>query len=193
MLTGIAQSIAVALFLIIFWIIDTIMFRQHSAQQQDSGQSWSYRLMVNLIVIGIILQPVILPFLSLHIEARWGLIVQGIGAMMGLLALALFTWSRVHLREFYAEDAIIQDDHQVIDTGPYGLMRHPSFVAFMMIVVALFLIIPAIHTFILIFPIVIDFYQAAIRDEELLAKELPAYNDYMQRVPRWPWSTLTNK
>lgn len=188
MLTGMPQSIAVAVLIAAFWIIDTIMFRKHAAQQQDSGQSLSYRLMVTLIVVGIVFQPIVFPGLSLHIEAQWGLFVQLTGVIMGILALALFTWSRFHLREFYAEDAVVQNNHQVIDTGPYGLMRHPTFVTFMIIPLALFLIVPAIHTFLLIFPVVRDFYQAALRDEELLAEELPGYTDYMRRVARWPWS-----
>ena len=187
MLTGVPQSAATLLAIILFYAMDFVLIRRYDRQRQasGSGRAWDFTLFIFLLVAVLVLQPVFLPFISYRTDATWGLIVQSLGAFLILAALVLHIWSRVHLRHYYAERVEIQPGHQVIDTGPYKLMRHPVITSFFGIATGLFLINPALTTLAALLYTIWDFTRAARQEEDLLTRTLPGYADYALRTPRF--------
>jgi protein-S-isoprenylcysteine O-methyltransferase Ste14 len=59
----------------------------------------------------------------------WQFGSPGIYVMAGLtLAGIAFTWwARIHLGRFWSNAITHKEGHRVIDTGPYGLVRHPIY------------------------------------------------------------------
>src|SRR5450432_3601193 len=49
------------------------------------------------------------------------------GAGLFAAGTALRWWSIVHLGRFFSVDVAIASDHKVVDTGPYCVVRHPSY------------------------------------------------------------------
>ncbi len=187
MLTGIPQSIATLLTIILFYSMDFALIRRYDKNRQasGSGRSWDFTFFIFLVVAVLVLQPIILPNLSFRTTAAWGLALQIIGVLTILSSLALHIWSRAHLQQFYAERVEVQPEHKVIDTGPYKLMRHPVITSFFGIATGLFLINPAIPTLAALLYTIWDFTRAAKQEEELLAKTLPGYSTYADRTPRF--------
>jgi protein-S-isoprenylcysteine O-methyltransferase Ste14 len=187
MLVGVPQSAATLLTIILFYTMDFLLIRRYDRQRQasGSGRSWDFTLFIFLTVALLILQPIFLPIISFRTEAFWGLIVQLLGALSILCALTLHIWSRTHLQHYYAERVEVQPGHQVIDTGPYKLMRHPVITSFFGIAVGFFLINPALTTLATLLYTIWDFTRAAKQEEELLSKILPGYVDYTLRTPRF--------
>jgi protein-S-isoprenylcysteine O-methyltransferase Ste14 len=167
--------------------MDFVLIRRYDRQRQasGSGRAWDFTLFIFLLVAVLVLQPIFLPFLSYRTDATWGLIVQSLGAFLILAAIVLHIWSRVHLRHYYAERVEIQPGHQVIDTGPYKLMRHPVITSFFGIATGLFLINPALTTLATLLYTIWDFTRAARQEEDLLTRTLPGYADYALRTPRF--------
>jgi protein-S-isoprenylcysteine O-methyltransferase len=112
-------------------------------------------------------------------------LIQVVGAIVILSALALHVWSRIHLQHFYAERVEVQPEHKVIDTGPYALMRHPVITSFFGIAAGLFLINPSPLTFAALLYTIWDFSRAARQEESLLSETLPGYADYARHTPRF--------
>ena len=56
--------------------------------------------------------------------------VCGLGHVLVLVAMALIAWAQA-VNRFFEPGVRIQADrgHEVIDTGPYALVRHPGYVA----------------------------------------------------------------
>ena len=187
MLSGLPQSIVTLLIIILFYSMDFALIRRYDKKRQasGSGRSWDFTFFIFVMVAVLVLQPILLPILSFHTTAVWGLIIQIIGVGIVLIALALHIWSRAHLQQFYAERVEVQPEHQVIDTGPYRLMRHPVITSFFGIATGLFLINPSIPTLVALLYTIWDFSRAAKQEEELLAKTLPGYADYASRTPRF--------
>jgi protein-S-isoprenylcysteine O-methyltransferase Ste14 len=187
MLLGIPQSIATLLTIVLFYLMDFALIRRYDRKRQasGSGRSWDFTFFIFVMVTVLVLQPLLLPILSFRTTAPWGLVIQMIGAFIVLIALALHIWSRVHLQHFYAERVEVQPEHQVIDTGPYQLMRHPVITSFFGIATGLFLINPSILTLATLLYTIWDFSRAAQQEEELLTKTLPGYADYARRTPRF--------
>jgi len=187
MLLGIAQSIATLLTILLFYIMDFALIRRYDKKRQasGSGRAWDFTFFIFAIVALLILQPILLPFLSFRTNQSWGLVIQILGGILILVALGLHIWSRVHLQHFYAERVEVQPEHKVIDTGPYALMRHPVITSFFGIAAGLFLINPSLFTLFALIYTIWDFGRAARQEEELLTKTLPGYADYASRTPRY--------
>ena len=49
------------------------------------------------------------------------------GTAVFVLGTALRWWSVWHLGRFFTVNVAVADDHRLVDTGPYRLIRHPSY------------------------------------------------------------------
>jgi protein-S-isoprenylcysteine O-methyltransferase Ste14 len=187
MLTGVPQSAATLLTVLLFYAMDFLLIRRHDKKRQasGSGRAWDFTLFIFLMVAVLVLQPILLPPISYRTDASWGLLLQLLGVFLILAALALHIWSRAHLGHYYAERVEVQPGHRVIDTGPYKLMRHPVITSFFGIATGLFLINPALTTLAALLYTLWDFTRAARQEEELLTRTLPGYSDYALRTPRF--------
>lgn len=187
MLTGIYQTLIILFVIIAFYTMDFFLIRRYDRQRQasGSGRAWDFTLFIFIVVSVLLLQPILLPWLGWSTTAKWGLIIQAMGIILLMGALALHAWARTHLRHFYAERVEVQPGHRVINTGPYALVRHPVITSFFMMVTGLVMVDPAITTLAMAIYTLWDFSRAARQEEQLLGRELPDYPDYMARTPRF--------
>ena len=78
----------------------------------------------------------------------------------------------------------VQDGQQVVDTGLYGIVRHPMYAVTLLLFLSMPLVlgsIPALIAF-LIYPVVI--VRRILNEEQVLRQGLPGYEAYTQKV-RW--------
>ncbi len=59
--------------------------------------------------------------------------MQVTGLILILAALAIRIWSRAHIRGLYSGHVEVQADHQLVQSGPYRLVRHPGYVGFLLL------------------------------------------------------------
>lgn len=187
MLLGTSQSIATLLAIISFYVMDFVLIRRYDKKRRasGSGRSWDFTIFIFVTVTVLVLQPILFPSLSFRTTQAWGLLIQILGVITILISLALHIWSRFHLQQFYAERVEVQPEHQVIDTGPYALMRHPVITSFFGISTGLFLINPSLTTAVILLYTIWDFGRAARQEEDLLTKTLPGYGEYARQTPRF--------
>lgn len=187
MLPGIPQSLATLLTILLFYALDFSLIRRYDSKRQGSGsgRAWDFTFFVFAVVALLVLQPILLPFLSFHTAQRWGIFLQLLGVILILFSLVLHLWSRVHLQQFYAERVEVQPEHAVIRSGPYARVRHPVITSFFGIATGLFLINPALTTLLILIYTVWDFGRAARQEEDLLSRTLPGYADYARQTPRF--------
>lgn len=184
MLVGIFQS-GIFLFVVVaFYAVDIYFMQQFQAQRQGDARDWKMTAKTSIGVIFLLLQPIILPQLGWQTEATWGLLMQGGGVVLIILATLLNGWSRAHLREFYAERPEVQTHHEVITSGPYAFVRHPIYDAFFLYVIGLFMVNPSVPTLGFLF-LGISFVWVARQDEAVLLANLPTYQAYMAKTGRF--------
>ena len=133
----------------------------------------------------VVVQPTVLPWLGLSTAAWWGLLVQALGLVSVLGALALHWWARTHLGQFYGEREELQPGQTLVTTGPYAYMRHPIYTSYFLLAGGLLLINPALPTLLAVLYAFVDFSLATRREEKLLVESLPGYADYAARTPRF--------
>jgi protein-S-isoprenylcysteine O-methyltransferase Ste14 len=83
---------------------------------------------------------------------------------------------------YAAANVRVEEGQQVISTGLYAFVRHPMYFAALFLLAATPVALGSWWT-LLLFPVFIPLLVARILNEErLLARELPGYVDYMQKV-----------
>lgn len=50
-----------------------------------------------------------------------------LGALLVALGLAFAVWARVHLGRNWSGSVTVKAEHELIDSGPYALVRHPIY------------------------------------------------------------------
>ena len=100
-----------------------------------------------------------------------------------LFLLAYLMWGEV-LREnaFLSRTIEVQQGQIVVDSGLYGIVRHPMYAASLLLFLSMPLVLGSIFSFLVMLaypPLIIRRIHG---EERLLKKELPGYEDYMERV-----------
>jgi len=187
MFTGFKQSVVILAVTTTFYIMDALMFSRYERQRQQegTGKAWGYTIAMVLLALFLSAQPILLPILSIGTGSWWGFALQVLGIILVLSGLTLHVWAREHLQQFYTERVEYQKGHVVVDTGPYALMRHPTFTSFIEITLGLLLVNPALPTLLVFLYTIWDFTRAAKQEEELLGANLPGYAEYAAHTPRF--------
>lgn len=105
-----------------------------------------------------------------------------------IIAVILFLFSYILLafvlrqNEYLSRTIEVQENQKVVDTGLYGVVRHPMYMATIIMFLSMPLILGSLVSFIifLAYPIVI-----AIRiknEEQVLSEQLDGYAEYKQKV-----------
>jgi protein-S-isoprenylcysteine O-methyltransferase Ste14 len=100
-----------------------------------------------------------------------------------LFLLAYLMWGEV-LREnaWLSRTVEVQEGQVVVDSGLYGVVRHPMYSASVLLFFSMPLVLNSIFSF-LVMLVYIPIISERIRNEEkLLKEELPGYAEYMERV-----------
>ena len=107
--------------------------------------------------------------------------VSIIAAAVFLAAYALY--AEVLRENAYLSRTIeVQEDQKVIDSGVYGIVRHPMYMA----TVILFLAMPLVLGSVISFIVMLSYLQIIVKrirnEEKVLSEGLPGYREYMQKV-----------
>ena len=104
-----------------------------------------------------------------------------IAAIVFLIAYALY--AEVLRENTYLSRTIeVQEDQKVIDTGLYGIVRHPMYMATLLLFLAMPLVLGSIFSF-LVMLFYIPLIARRIRNEEKVLEEgLAGYTEYKKRV-----------
>ena len=76
----------------------------------------------------------------------------------------------------------VQENQKVVDTGLYGIVRHPMYSATLLLFLAMPLVLGSVYALVifLVYPLLIS--KRIKNEEELLEKELDGYKEYKQKV-----------
>lgn len=101
----------------------------------------------------------------------------------GIMLLSYLMYAEVMRENAYLSRTIeVQEDQKVIDTGLYGIVRHPMYSATVFLFLSMPLILGSMMSFVVML-LYIPIINARIKNEEkVLSEGLPGYKEYMQKV-----------
>jgi protein-S-isoprenylcysteine O-methyltransferase Ste14 len=110
---------------------------------------------------------------------QWGLV--GVAA----LSFAFCWWARLYLGRLWSASITRKENHRVVNTGPYRLVRHPIYTGISLAALATALQEGSLIALAGAAILTLGWYVKARIEEDFLRAELgaQAYNDYAARVP----------
>ena len=125
-------------------------------------------------------------FVSAGLNFRFGWIVLPdavtyISAVIFLIAYVLYA-EVMRENEYLSRTIEVQENQTVIDTGMYGIVRHPMYFTTVLIFLSMPLVLGSVISFAVMlfyFPIII---KRILNEEEVLEKGLSGYSEYKKKV-----------
>ena len=112
-----------------------------------------------------------------------------IGAWAGMIlcvaGLGFAIWARVVIGRNWSGAVTLKEDHQLVDRGPYRLVRHPIYTGILLMYVATAIVLGHLAGCIGVVIVFGSFWIKLIREERVMLNQFPGeYTAYRQRVKR---------
>ena len=128
----------------------------------------------------------LMAFIAAGLSFRYGWLmlpfpVSVAAAVVFLAAYALYAEV---LREntYLSRTVEVQENQKVIDTGLYGLVRHPMYMATVFLFLAMPLVLGSVISFLIMLAYIPIITKRIRNEEQVLAEGLPGYREYMEKV-----------
>lgn len=147
------------------------------AKEEQKEQDLVIKLSGLMFLVGFIV-------VGLGVRFGWYILPKGVvicAAVMFVIAYVLY--AEVLRENTYLSRIIeVQENQKVIDTGLYGIVRHPMYSVTLLLFLSMPLVLGSIYSFLvfLAYPFIIA--KRIINEEAFLEKELDGYREYKQKV-----------
>jgi protein-S-isoprenylcysteine O-methyltransferase Ste14 len=181
MLTPDAAIIGTWLIWLVTWILAAGWSARVASHHDLGAESPSRVLTLAAIVM----------LLASYWPVAWGVLwttSPTIGWSMFLIVVLglAFTWTaRLHLGPLWSSTSAPTEDHRIVDTGPYGIVRHPVYAGLLLAVIATAIERGRIESVAAALVLIAGVSLRAKLEERFLRRDLgdAVYGSYRRRVP----------
>ena len=128
----------------------------------------------------------LLSFISAGLSYRHHFLMlpMGVSVFFGLVFLLAYALYAEVLREntWLSRTIGVQEGQTVVDTGLYGVVRHPMYFVTVMLFWVMPLTLGSVVAFVFLLPYPLLLKRRILNEEEVLCRDLPGYDAYMQKV-----------
>ena len=182
---------ALVFWLVYFWAFAPeyriVRLGVQGVRQADSPDSGSLRLLLGAQWLALMAAILLAAFRVSEFPARLLLPLFAIGVTLLLLGSLLRRYCWRTLGEYFTGDVRARSDQPVIRSGPYRLVRHPSYTGAMMMFVGIGLALgSAVGLLLLVITTLVAYgYRVAVEERALLAALGEPYRVYMTESKRF--------
>jgi protein-S-isoprenylcysteine O-methyltransferase Ste14 len=109
--------------------------------------------------------------------------VQVVAVGLVGLGLGFCAWARLALGGNWSGAVALKEHHELIQSGPYALVRHPIYTGMLAMVLGTVVDYPAVYSYVILVVIVVVFFFKSRREERLMIEHFPdQYPAYRSRV-----------
>ena len=155
----------------------SLLEKRLDAKEKEAEQGLVVKLSGLMFLVGFVVA-------GLNYRFGWHTLPKTVtmwAAVVFVIAYALY--AEVLRENTYLSRTIeVQENQKVIDTGLYGIVRHPMYSVTLLLFLSMPLVLGSIYSFVifLVYPFIIA--KRIKGEEELLEKELKGYKEYKQKV-----------
>ncbi|HTT82141.1 MAG TPA: isoprenylcysteine carboxylmethyltransferase family protein [Rhizomicrobium sp.] len=174
-------------YLWVVWVVSWVaaaFWSDRTAQRPKFGSELPYRVVTlvgALFLFGVFNRSyhALLPLWSLNAAENWALF----GICFG--GFGFCWWARLHLGKLWSGWITRKEGHHIVDTGPYGIVRHPIYTGLITSVFATALMKGTLAAVFGAAIMTVGFWIKARLEERFLREQLgaDAYDAYRRRVP----------
>lgn len=121
---------------------------------------------------------------GLSFRFGWWMLPFGVSIAATVVFLAAYVLYAEVLREntYLSRTVEVQENQKVIDTGLYGIVRHPMYMATVILFLAMPLVLGSVLSFLIMLCYIPIIVKRIGNEEQVLEKGLPGYREYKERV-----------
>jgi protein-S-isoprenylcysteine O-methyltransferase Ste14 len=171
------------LVLVIFWVLSGVLSKRSIQRQTGSSRL----LQAGLVVVAVTLifnfnHLLVTGWLTTRIIPREVPYVLG-GATLTLAGLLFSVWARVTLGRNWSGTVTIKENHELIQRGPYQVVRHPIYTGFLLGMLGTAFVFGAARCFIGVLIIGLAFWLKSQIEEQFMVQQFgEQYLHYRQHV-----------
>ena len=154
-----------------------LLRKRLNAKEQENEQKWVLLFSGVMFIAGFIIA-------GLNYRYRWIEMPNVVTIISSILFIIAYILYAEVLREntYLSRTIEVQENQKVIDTGLYGIVRHPMYAITIWLFLTMPLILGSIFSFIifLVYPVIIA--KRIKNEEEILEKNLKGYTEYIKKV-----------
>ena len=154
-----------------------LLQKRLNAKEKQEEQSVVIKLSGLMFLCGFIIS-------GLGFRFSWYILPRNVVLVFAVLFLLAYILYAEVLREntYLSRTIEVQENQKVIDTGLYGIVRHPMYSATLLLFLSMPLVLGSVYSFLifLAYPFIIA--KRIKGEEEFLEKELAGYRVYKQKV-----------
>jgi len=150
-------------------------------------EPWASRLLTVALTIPVALLMAApgkwLPWLSARFLPDT-MIVDWAGLLMVTAGLALAVWARTHLGRYWSGTGTVKEDHELVRSGPYAIVRHPIYTGLLVAMLGTAIILGEWRGLSALCFLSAAFLLKLRREERFMAESFPdTYPGYRAQVP----------
>ncbi len=154
-----------------------LLRKRLNAKEKETEQKWVLLFSGLMFIAGFVVA-------GLNYRYKWMILPNYVVVISSILFVISYILYGEVLREnqYLSRTIEVQKDQKVIDTGLYGIVRHPMYAATIILFLSMPLVLGSLFSFIifLVYPIIIG--KRIKNEEEVLEKELNGYTEYEKKV-----------
>lgn len=154
-----------------------LLKKRLNAKEEQSEQQFVIKLSGLMFVLGFVTA-------GFNFRFGWFMLPDWIVRIAVIVFLLAYLMYAEVLREntYLARTVKVQENQKVIDTGLYGIVRHPMYSATIILFLSMPLVLgsPVSFVIFLVYPVILA--RRIYNEEEVLEKELQGYTEYKKRV-----------
>lgn len=154
-----------------------LLRKRLNANEKEDEQKSVLRLGALMFVAGLVIA-------GLDYRYQWLILPKWLVIASTVLFLfAYLLYTEVLRENIYLSRTIeIQEDHKVIDTGLYSIVRHPMYTATILLFLSMPLVLGSLFSFLIFLAYPIIIIKRIKNEEDVLEKSLEGYSEYKKNV-----------
>lgn len=156
-----------------------LLRKRLNADEEESEQKMVLVLSALMFIAAFVLA-------GLGVRFGWPMLpswVSWVGAAVFLVSYALYA-EVMRENEYLSRTIEVQEDQHVVDTGLYGIVRHPMYSVTVLLFLSMPLVLGSPFSFVVMLAYVPIIAKRIENEEQVLSRGLEGYGEYMTRV-RW--------
>ena len=154
-----------------------LLRKRLNAREKENEQKWVLLFSGLMFIAGFIVA-------GLNYRYSWTVLPKAVTIVSSILFIIAYILYAEVLREntYLSRTIEVQENQKVIDTGLYGIVRHPMYAVTIVLFLTMPLILGSIISFVifLIYPIIIG--KRIKNEEKVLERDLKGYAEYKKKV-----------
>lgn len=165
-----------------YWFLSSFRNKSKTNRQESVSSRLLYLTLIGLAISLIVFDPLIYGPLLWRIFPE-GVAVDFIGLATLILGLGFAVWARLHLGRYWSARIVLAEDHQLIQTGPYHLVRNPIYFGGLVAVFGAAIVAGEIRGVLALVLVLIAFSRKISLEERWLRERFgPSYVEYQRKV-----------